>query len=196
MLFRSGEKIKVPIDFNKWIFVYETKNYDNAAKLYKTMKKSSALLGISIKEPRWLEVKKLDVEFLKGILSKWKLNHQFVLVLLSDHRTQYKHIKKLLDVSMGIISQCVFADKKKMGNLNCASTIIKQINAKLGGDLYGVEIPPEIPKNTMFVGIDVCHCGKNSIVGFYSNAYDTFARCYCDTIKQDHGQEVVSSLKP
>jgi aubergine-like protein len=76
------------------------------------------------------------------------------------------------------------------------SNIIRQINIKLGGESYKVELPKEVPANTMFVGIDVCHFGRDSIVGFYSNANTTLARCYCDTAPQKKGKEIISILVP
>ena len=37
--------------------------------------------------------------------------------------------------------------------------IMRQINAKLGGDLWHMQFDNEIPEKTMLVGIDVCHKG-------------------------------------
>lgn len=49
--------------------------------------------------------------------------------------------------------------------------ILRQINAKLGGDLWRMNYPKEISKKTMLVGIDVCHKGKQSMIGFVAT-YD------------------------
>lgn len=49
--------------------------------------------------------------------------------------------------------------------------ILRQINAKLGGDLWRMSFSPEISKKTMLVGIDVCHKGKSSFIGFVAS-YD------------------------
>lgn len=49
--------------------------------------------------------------------------------------------------------------------------IMRQINAKLGGDLWRMSFSPEISKKTMLVGIDVCHKGKNSFIGYVAT-YD------------------------
>ena len=38
--------------------------------------------------------------------------------------------------------------------------IIRQINAKLGGDLWRMQFSKEIPQSTMLIGIDVCHKGR------------------------------------
>ena len=193
----KGLKIMKPVNFDKWIFLYEAKNYDSAEGLYNTMKKSSAALGVTIKEPEWVELGRMDVDSVSNVLkARSKTKYQFVFALLSDKRRQYKAVKQALDISHGIVSQCAYSDYKKMTNIPFASNIVRQLNAKLGGDLYSVELPKEIPKNTMFVGVDVCHCGRSSVVGFYANAYTNLAQCYCDTAIQKKGQEIISILVP
>lgn len=54
----------------------------------------------------------------------------------------------------------------KKFNLKVATNVLRQINSKLGGDLYTIKFSHEITPNTMLMGLDVCHAGKNSIVGF------------------------------
>ena len=191
----KGAKIMKPINFKKWIFIYEERNYESAENLLNTMKKASGSLGISIEDPEWFELTHIDFDSVSKSIDKYK-GYQFTLALISDKRKQYKSVKKVLDVAQGMISQCVYSDYKKMENIPFASNIIRQINAKLGGDLYSVELPREIPKNTMFIGIDVCHYGRNSVVGFYSNTYTSLAKCYCETSVQKRGQEIVSLLIP
>lgn len=52
-------------------------------------------------------------------------------------------------------------------NLAKATNILRQINSKAGGDLYNLKFPEELnSKRTMLIGIDVCHAGPQSIVGF------------------------------
>lgn len=47
------------------------------------------------------------------------------------------------------------------------SNILRQINSKIGGDLYKMKFPEAMDsKRTMLIGIDVCHAGPTSIVGF------------------------------
>ena len=50
--------------------------------------------------------------------------------------------------------------------------ILRQIVAKLGGDLWRMKFPDELfQKRTMVVGLDVCHKGHQSIVAFCAS-YD------------------------
>ena len=191
----KGSRIMNPINFDQWLFVYEGMNYSKAESLYNTMVNASTALGVSIAEPQWKELKYIATASIEECVKTGKTPHQFVFVLLSDKR-KYKQIKQVLDIHHGFVSQCAYANPKKMGNIPFASNLIRQINTKLGGDLYAVELPKEIPKNTMFVGIDVCHCGKRSVVGFYANSYTSLAHCYGDTATQRKGKELIAILVP
>jgi len=51
--------------------------------------------------------------------------------------------------------------------------ILRQINAKLGGDLWRMKFSEEIPEKTMVFGIDVCHKGRQSVIGFVAT-YDKY----------------------
>jgi hypothetical protein len=52
------------------------------------------------------------------------------------------------------------------------------MNAKAGGDLYHVCCPKMKSKNVMLVGMDVCHFGPKSIVGFCATLNDTYSKYY------------------
>eukprot|EP00826_Nyctotherus_ovalis_P040939 TRINITY_DN4074_c0_g6_i1.p1 TRINITY_DN4074_c0_g6~~TRINITY_DN4074_c0_g6_i1.p1 ORF type:complete len:773 (-),score=231.86 TRINITY_DN4074_c0_g6_i1:92-2410(-) len=192
----KGVRIMNPINFINWLFIYERKNYTSAEQLCVTMQKASGALGVVVKDPEWAELNYIDSYSVENAIMKHSADYQFILVLISDRHKQYKSVKKILDIQQGIVSQCVYSDYKKMNSLVFSSNIIRQLNAKMGGDLYSVELPAEVPRNTMFVGIDVCHCARCSAVGFYSNAYTHLARCFCDTALQKRGQEVVTLLAP
>jgi len=72
--------------------------------------------------------------------------------------------------------------------------ILRQINAKLGGDLWRMSFHEEISKKTMLVGIDVCHKGRQSIIGFAAT-YDThMCKYYTQASPQPQkGKEIVSN---
>jgi len=70
-----------------------------------------------------------------------------------------------------------------------------QMNCKLGGQLWRLDIP--LPK-TMVVGIDVCHDtlkGKRSVCGFTASLNEHFTKYYSRVTFQDSKQEVIDGLK-
>lgn len=71
---------------------------------------------------------------------------------------------------------------------------MRQINAKLGGDLWRMSFPKEIPSSTMVIGIDVCHKGKQSIIGFVATYDQYLCKYYTHASPQKQkGQEIISN---
>ena len=79
-------------------------------------------------------------------------------------------------------------------NLSIASNVLKQINSKIGGDLYNIKFPEKMDSmKTMLIGIDVCHAGGNSIVGFAASINKEMSQYYSDFVVQKKGQEVIDA---
>lgn len=76
-------------------------------------------------------------------------------------------------------------------NLSVASNILRQINSKLGGDLYQLSLPQTLSPLTMLIGIDVCHSGPMSIVGMCASINKTRSQYWSERIVQKKGQEIV-----
>ena len=77
-------------------------------------------------------------------------------------------------------------------NISVASNVLKQINSKLGGDLFNLQFAKEISlSKTMLIGIDVCHAGRESIVGFCASVNKNMSQYYSEKINQKRGQEIV-----
>ena len=71
---------------------------------------------------------------------------------------QYKGYKKV-SYECNIVSQCMLFKTVSKLNLSVFSNILRQINSKIGGDLYNINFSKEILPKTMLIGIDVCHQG-------------------------------------
>ena len=77
-------------------------------------------------------------------------------------------------------------------NLSKATNILRQINSKLGGDLYTLRFPERMATmRPMLLGIDVCHAGPQSIVGFSATINPELSQYFSDYIVQGKGQEIV-----
>lgn len=85
----------------------------------------------------------------------------------------YIALKNKINSDNPVISQFVTSRIIEKDNDRIYMNIIRQINAKLGGDLWRMGFSEEISKKTMLVGIDVCHKGKQSIIGFVAT-YDSY----------------------
>lgn len=91
-----------------------------------------------------------------------------------------------------ICSQVVTFRNAKSFNLSKATNVIRQMNSKCGGDLYNLKMPTVLDnKRTMLIGIDVCHAGPKSIVGFAASINPEMSQYYSERIVQNKNQEIV-----
>ena len=122
---------------------------------------------------------------------------QFFLVIIPDTVRQeifYTAVKNKINSDNPIISQFVTSKTINRDNDRIYLNIIRQINAKLGGDLWRMSFGPEISTKTMLVGIDVCHKGKQSIIGFVATYDPYMCKYYTQADPQNQkGQEIISS---
>ena len=94
-------------------------------------------------------------------------------VMILDKRHDYPKIKNIF-TRKNIMSQVILKMTAKKMNLSVASNIMKQINSKLGGDSVSMKFPAFMKKErVMVIGIDVCHAGKKSVVGFCASTNST-----------------------
>jgi aubergine-like protein len=102
-------------------------------------------------------------------------------------------LKNFINGDSPVISQFVKAGTIEKDNERIYMNILRQINAKLGGDLWRMAFGPEISKKTMLVGIDVCHKGKQSIIGFVATYDQYMCKYYTQASPQPtKGTEIIS----
>lgn len=93
-----------------------------------------------------------------------------------------------------MISQFVQSRTIFKNNDRIFMNLVRQINAKLGGDLWRLKFDKEISKKTMLVGLDVCHKGKYSTIGFVATYDPYLCKYYTQAQPQPQkGQEIISS---
>jgi aubergine-like protein len=76
-----------------------------------------------------------------------------------------------------------------------ATKIAMQINCKMGGELWRVDIPPQ---KMMVIGIDCYHDSSTkgrSVGGFVATMNDDLTRYYCRCTFQHSGQELCDGLE-
>ena len=80
-------------------------------------------------------------------------------------------------------SQVITVRNGRSFNASKASNILRQINSKIGGDLFEMKFPEALSKKrTMLIGIDVCHSGPNSIVGFSASTNAEMSQYFSEFI--------------
>ncbi|KAM8962021.1 piwi-like protein 1 [Pelodytes ibericus] len=183
---------------DNWVLLYTRRNYDAANTLTQNLFKVSQQMGIKMNKAMMVEVDDSTDAYLRSLQKEVTTNTQMVVCILSSNRKdRYDAIKKYLCIDCPIPSQCVLAKtlSKPQTVVSVATKIALQMNCKMGGELWSLEIPL---KDLMIVGIDCYHdtlSGRRSIGGFVSSLNQAMTRWFSRCVLQDKNQEIVDGLK-
>ncbi|NWS63108.1 PIWL2 protein, partial [Chunga burmeisteri] len=136
------------IAMNYWLLVYPKRLQDLAKDLVTTMESICGPIGMRVSRPALVELKDDRIEtYAKTIRSVLGSEDkvQLVLCIISSSREDlYRAIKKLCCVQSPVPSQVINA-QSLAGQLGKMRTVVQkvllQMNCKLGGELWGVDIP-------------------------------------------------------
>nr|DBA32427.1 TPA: hypothetical protein GDO54_000221 [Pyxicephalus adspersus] len=185
-------------NLNNWLLIYPRRNYDAANSLIQNLSKITQQMGMRMNKAITIEIE----DSLGGYLQALKHNvsdrtEMVVCILSSISKTKYDAIKKYLCVDHPVPSQCVVARTlgKPQTVMSVCTKIALQMNCKLGGELWSVEIPMD---KLMIIGIDIYHdtlAGKKSIAGFVASMNKEMTRWFSRCVVQEQKQEIVDGLK-
>ncbi|NXX46968.1 PIWL1 protein, partial [Tricholaema leucomelas] len=193
-----GAPLICPKPLDNWLLIYTRRNYDVANTLLQNLFKVTPSMGIKMKKAAMIEVDDRTEAYLRALQQSITPDTNIaVCVLSSSRKDKYDAIKKYLCTDCPIPSQCVLARtlSKPQTAMAVATKIALQMNCKMGGELWTVEIPL---KQVMIVGIDCYHDtlgGKQSIAGFVASMNQTMTRWFSRCAVQTRGQELVDGLK-
>uniref|UniRef100_A0A8B9HVV6 Piwi-like protein 1 n=1 Tax=Astyanax mexicanus TaxID=7994 RepID=A0A8B9HVV6_ASTMX len=141
-----------------WLMFYTRRNSDVAQSLLQTLNRVSGPMGIQYEDRQ--------ESLLRALQQNVGPDTQMVVVILPTNRKdKYDCVKKYLCVDCPTPSQCVVSRtlSRPQALMTVATKIALQMNCKMGGELWSIEIPL---KQLMIVGIDCYHdtaAGKRSI---------------------------------
>lgn len=199
MLRKKPIEKAVDLLHDQWILVYQNNqkrnNFQIADRVYNDMTKASKQLRIKIEEPYWVEMEdEADEEELRFRLLEYMLKNKssefrhprHTLVILGREYLypMYKNVFKEFSMDSSVVS----CRNGSSFNLSKATNVIRQVNSKSGGDLYYMKFPDAMQSmRTMLIGIDVCHSGPNSVVGFAASTNPEMSQYYSEHIIQKKG---------
>ncbi|KAG2470727.1 PIWL1 protein, partial [Polypterus senegalus] len=181
-----------------WMILFIRRNSDCAYSLVQFLGKVCSPLGIRIQKPIMIEVEDRHDSLMRALQQNVTSNTQMVVCILpSNRKDKYDAVKKFLCVDRPTPSQCVVARtlSKPQAMMTVATKIALQMNCKMGGELWSVEIPL---KQLMIVGIDCYHdtsAGRRSIAGLVASLNQGMTRWFSKCTIQRPGQEIVDGLK-
>uniref|UniRef100_A0A8C1WWW8 Piwi-like RNA-mediated gene silencing 1 n=1 Tax=Cyprinus carpio TaxID=7962 RepID=A0A8C1WWW8_CYPCA len=159
------------MSLDNWLMFYTRRNADVAQSLLQTLNKVSGPMGIRMQ--------------------------RVVVILPTNRKDKYDCVKKYLCVDCPTPSQCVVSRtiSKPQALMTVATKIALQMNCKMGGELWSVEIPL---RQLMIVGIDCYHdtaAGKRSIGALVASLNQGMSRWFSKCVLQNRGQEIIDALK-
>ncbi|XP_067399837.1 piwi-like protein 2 isoform X2 [Emydura macquarii macquarii] len=190
------------IPMHYWALFYPKRAVDQARELVSMLEKVSGPIGMQLNQPAWVELKDDRIETyartIKSILGTEGKVQMVVCIITGTRDDLYGAIKKLCCVQSPVPSQVInartiMAQPNKLRSV--AQKILMQINCKLGGELWGVDIPL---KQLMVIGMDVYHDpsrGMRSVVGFVASTNHVLTKWYSRVVFQMPHQEIADSLK-
>ncbi|GAA6087858.1 piwi-like protein 1 isoform X1 [Tachysurus ichikawai] len=186
------------IPLGNWLMFFTRRNADIAHSLMQTLNKVSGPMGIQMQRPGMIEYDDRQEALLRALQQNVGQQVQIVVVILPTNRKdKYDCVKKYLCVDCPTPSQCVVARtlSKPQALMTIATKIALQMNCKMGGELWSVEIPL---KHLMIVGIDCYHdtaAGRRSIGALVANLNQGMSRWFSKCVLQSRGQEIIDGLK-
>jgi len=195
MAFRKRQMLKC-INLEKWSILVPQRDAQNIDNLVKVMMQVGKPLGLNIRPPT--DVIKIpdgrSGSYLQALDTATKKDLQLLFVILPNNKLDlYSVIKKRLSVNLGIPSQCFLAKNlTNKGLMSIATKVVVQMNAKLGGEPWSIQIPL---KNTMITGFDAYRGGgatkvgeRSAIGALVATVNGTFSK-YFSTVSNHKGLE-------
>ncbi|ELR56701.1 Piwi-like protein 2 [Bos mutus] len=137
--------LTVPMHF--WALFYPKRAMDQARELVNMLEKIAGPIGMRMSPPAWVELKDDRIEtYVRTIQSMLGVEGKIqmvVCIIMGTRDDLYGAIKKLCCVQTPVPSQVI--NVRTIGQptrlRSVAQKILLQINCKLGGELWGVDIP-------------------------------------------------------
>ena len=169
------------IDFIKWLFFYEQKDYSLAKELYSKLSKASKGYNLIIQEPTWIEMpnhsKAKDwTDIVDDYFEGGESKYSFVIFLIDDKNNIYPEIKKHSLCKNTYVSQVIKTNRFRRNIMKICSKILLQINTKLGGISYKIDFGKIIKdRKIMVIGVDSSHIkGKRTGVAMVATINESF----------------------
>ncbi|XP_029891600.1 piwi-like protein 2 isoform X2 [Aquila chrysaetos chrysaetos] len=190
------------IAMNYWLLVYPKRLQDLAKNLVATMESVCGPIGMRVSRPALVELKDDRIETyaktIRTVLDSEDKVQLLLCIISSSREDLYGAIKKLCCVQSPVPSQVINAQTLagQLGKMrSVVQKVLLQLNCKLGGELWGVDIPL---KHLMVIGMDVYHGrskGMRSVIGFVASMNHILTKWYSRVVFQMPHQEIADSLR-
>ncbi|XP_066267704.1 piwi-like protein 1 [Branchiostoma lanceolatum] len=194
-----GQQLISCVPLETWLLVFTARDSSLAQNFLQTLEKVGGPMGMSINKPVMCELSDDRTDsYLHTMREQMNDNTQMVVCIVPNNRKdRYDAIKTFCCVDRPVPSQVIVSRtlSKKQMLMSVCTKIGLQMNCKMGGEIWAVEIPM---KNIMVVGID-CYPDSltkgKSVAGVVASMNNSLTRWYSRCTFQHSGQELVDGLK-
>jgi aubergine-like protein len=194
-----GQKLISCVNLTSWILLCTRRDGAKAQEFLSNLMRVGPPMGIQIRGPTICELPDENTQqYIRTIKERLDANTQLVMCILpSNRKDRYDAIKKVCCIQHPVPSQVVLGrtlSKQKM-LMSVATKIAIQLNCKLGGEIWAVEIPM---KGLMVVGMDTYHDSAKkgrSVGAFIATMNKHLTRYYSRCTFQHNMQELTDGLK-
>ncbi|XP_069136145.1 piwi-like protein 1 [Argopecten irradians] len=194
-----GNKLLTSVNLTNWVVCFTRQDSGNARDLFETLNKVGDKMDMEFHRPRLCELNgSRPSDFLDALKRNVTRDTQLMICILpSSRKDLYDAIKKACCVDHPVPSQCVLRKtlQRKPQLMSVATKIAIQLNCKLGGEVWRLQIPVS---NLMVIGIDTYHDSVNkgrSVGGVVCSINGSITRFYSRCTFQHTAQELNDGLK-
>jgi len=187
-----------PESIQNWMLVVSQRDLETAQNFCEALARVGPPMGMHIGRPTIVKIPDgRPATFVRAIDDNLTPSTQLVTAIVpSNKKDAYDAIKKLCCITKPVPSQVVVARtlNKPKGLMSVATKIAIQMNCKLGGDVWGVEMPL---KSLMVIGIDCYHDSGSkgrSVGGFVASMNPALTKYYSRVTFQHNHQELWTGL--
>ncbi|KAH9525714.1 Piwi-like protein 1 [Bulinus truncatus] len=189
-----------PINMDNWMIIFPRASSQLAGELSECLGKVGRGMNMRIVSPLSIEINDdRNDTYLQAIRQTLNPKIQMVVcVVPNQKKDRYDAIKKCCCIDNPVPSQVVVTKtlQKKQGLMSVATKIAIQLNCKMGGEVWGAEIPL---KGLMVIGIDTYHdsAHKNQSVGaLVASLNKECTRYFSKTEYHPSKDELMRNLQP
>ncbi|XP_052219954.1 piwi-like protein 1 [Dreissena polymorpha] len=194
-----GKRLITPVNLQNWVVIYFRRNEQQAQEFVQTLSRVGPPMGMMIAGPIPVELSDdRNDSYLSAIRQNLTPQTQMVMCIVpTNKKDRYDAIKKLCCVEHPVPSQVIVSRtlSKKQMMMSVATKVAIQLNCKMGGEIWSLEIPL---KNMMVVGIDTYHDSAKkgrSVGGVIASMNPALTRYYSRCTFQHTFQELQDGLK-
>ena len=195
----KGHQLISAVPLNKFLLLFSRRDSAKAQDFFNCLAKVGPPMGMQIADPIVCELADDRTDtFLRTIKDNLTDDLQMVICLLPNNRKdRYDAIKKFCCVEHPVPSQVILGRtlNKKQTLFSVCTKVAMQLNCKMGGELWALEIPL---KRLMVLGIDCYHDTAQkgrSVAAFISTTNDSLTRFHSRVAFQHMGQELLDAIK-